>query len=81
MSTAAHPETDGKTERVNRVLIDVLRSYATYFSTWSEFLPLAEFALNNAIHASTGLTLFFRKFGTVSSGPYSSCRGSPHGAS
>ncbi|CAH0489286.1 unnamed protein product [Peronospora farinosa] len=54
MSTAAHPETDGQTERVNRVLEDVLRSYATSFTSWSAFLPLAEFALNNAVHASTG---------------------------
>ncbi|KAE8971380.1 hypothetical protein PF005_g21085 [Phytophthora fragariae] len=56
MSTAAHLETDGKTERVNRVLEDVLRSYATSFASWSSFLPLAEFALNNAEHALTGLT-------------------------
>ncbi|KAE9014968.1 hypothetical protein PR002_g14076 [Phytophthora rubi] len=59
MSTAAHPETDGQTERVNRVLEDVLRSYATSFASWSSFLPLAEFALNNAEHASTGVTPFF----------------------
>ncbi|KAE9171268.1 hypothetical protein PF005_g27214 [Phytophthora fragariae] len=59
MSTAAHPETDGQTERVNRVLEDVLRSYATSFASWSSFLPLAEFALNNAEHVSTGLTPFF----------------------
>ncbi|GMF60177.1 unnamed protein product [Phytophthora fragariaefolia] len=59
MSTAAHPETDGQTERVNRVLEDVLRSYATSFTSWSKFLPLAEFALNNAEHESTGVTPFF----------------------
>ncbi|GAB9477757.1 Transposon Tf2-6 polyprotein, partial [Globisporangium polare] len=59
MSTAAHPETDGQTERVNRVLEDVLRSYATSYSSWSEFLPLAEFALNNAVHSSSGLTPFY----------------------
>ncbi|KAE8880485.1 hypothetical protein PF010_g24017 [Phytophthora fragariae] len=59
MSTAAHPETDGQTERVNRVLEDVLRSYATSFASWSSFLPMAEFALNNSTHASTGLTPFF----------------------
>ncbi|KAG2778518.1 hypothetical protein Pcac1_g11308 [Phytophthora cactorum] len=59
MSTAAHPETDGQTERVNRVLEDVLRSYATSFPSWSSLLPLAEFALNNAVHASAGLTPFF----------------------
>ncbi|KAE9011934.1 hypothetical protein PR001_g15782 [Phytophthora rubi] len=59
MPTAAHPETDGQTERVNRVLGDVLRSYATSFASWSAFLSLAELALNNAEHASTGLTPFF----------------------
>ncbi|GMF47835.1 unnamed protein product [Phytophthora fragariaefolia] len=59
MSTAAHPETDGQTERVNRVLEDVLRSYATSFPSWSLFLPMAEFALNNATHTSTSLTPFF----------------------
>ncbi|OWY95175.1 LOW QUALITY PROTEIN: reverse transcriptase [Phytophthora megakarya] len=58
MSTAAHPETDGQTERVNRVVEDVLRSYATSFQNWSSFLPLAEFAINNAEHASTGLIPF-----------------------
>ncbi|GMF43858.1 unnamed protein product [Phytophthora fragariaefolia] len=59
MSTAAHPEMDGQTERVNRVLEDVLRSYATSFPSWSSFLPMGEFALNNAAHASTGLPPFF----------------------
>ncbi|KAE8982839.1 hypothetical protein PF011_g21449 [Phytophthora fragariae] len=59
MSTAAHPETDGQTERVNRVLEDVLRSYATSFASWCSFLPMAEFALNNSTHASTGLTPCF----------------------
>ncbi|KAF1325288.1 Pol protein, partial [Globisporangium splendens] len=57
MSTAAHPETDGQTERVNRVLEDVLRSYATSFGEWSEFLPLAEFALNNSTHILDRVTL------------------------
>ncbi|GMF49875.1 unnamed protein product [Phytophthora fragariaefolia] len=59
MSTAAHPETDGQTERVNRVVEDVLRSYATSCTSWSKFKPLAEFALNNAEHGSTGVTPFF----------------------
>ncbi|GMG14498.1 unnamed protein product [Phytophthora fragariaefolia] len=59
MSTAAHLETDVQTERVNRVLEDVLRSYATSFASWSSFLPMPEFALNNATHGSTGLTPFF----------------------
>uniref|UniRef100_H3H3P6 Integrase catalytic domain-containing protein n=1 Tax=Phytophthora ramorum TaxID=164328 RepID=H3H3P6_PHYRM len=63
MSTASHPETDGQTERANRVVEDVLRSFATSFQSWSTFLPMVEFALNNAVHASTELTPFFVNFG------------------
>ncbi|KAF1331689.1 Pol protein, partial [Globisporangium splendens] len=50
-------------KRVNRVLEDVLRSYATSFKEWSEFLPLAEFALNNSTHVSTGHTPFYVNYG------------------
>ncbi|KAG3122704.1 hypothetical protein PI126_g24040 [Phytophthora idaei] len=59
MSTADHPQTDGQTERVNRVLGDLLKSYAHSFQQWSDCLPMAEFAINNSVHASTGHTPFF----------------------
>jgi len=61
MSTAAHPETDGLTGRVNLVLEDVLHSYATSFVSWSSFRPMVVFVLNNATHSSTGLTPYFVK--------------------
>ncbi|POM58704.1 Pol protein [Phytophthora palmivora] len=60
MSTADHPRTDGQTERVNRVLEDTLRSIcAEAPRSWSDQLPMVEFALNNAVHASTGFTPFY----------------------
>ncbi|GMF46094.1 unnamed protein product [Phytophthora fragariaefolia] len=60
MSTADHPQTDGQTERVNRVVEDVLRSIcAETPKRWSAMLPLVEFALDNAVHASTGYTPFY----------------------
>ncbi|KAG3179160.1 hypothetical protein PC128_g16055 [Phytophthora cactorum] len=59
MSTADHPETDGQTERVNRVLGDLLKSYAHSFQQWSDCLPMAEFAINNSVHASTGHPPFY----------------------
>ncbi|KAG6618361.1 reverse transcriptase [Phytophthora cinnamomi] len=59
MSTADHPQTDGQTERVNRVLVDMLKSYAHSFQYWSECLSMAEFAINNSVHASTGHTPFY----------------------
>ncbi|POM63219.1 Pol protein, partial [Phytophthora palmivora] len=56
MSTADHPQTDGQTERVNRMLEDTLRNIcAEAPRSWSDQLPMVEFALNNAVHASTGL--------------------------
>ncbi|POM76941.1 Reverse transcriptase [Phytophthora palmivora] len=60
MSTADHPQTDGQTKRVNRVLEDTLRSIcAEAPRSWSDQLPMVEFALNNAVHASTGFTPFY----------------------
>ncbi|GMF52220.1 unnamed protein product [Phytophthora fragariaefolia] len=60
MSTADHPQTDGQTERVNRVVEDVLRSIcAETPKRWSAMLPLVQFALNNAVHVSTGYTPFY----------------------
>ena len=59
MSTSDHPETDGQTERANRVLEEILRGYVHSFSSWSEFLPMVEFAINNSVHASTTHTPFY----------------------
>ncbi|KAE9073425.1 hypothetical protein PF010_g25079 [Phytophthora fragariae] len=60
MSTADHPQTDGQTERVNHVLEDILRSVcAAELTKWSTLLPQVEFALNNAVHSSTGFTPFY----------------------
>ncbi|GMF63099.1 unnamed protein product [Phytophthora fragariaefolia] len=59
MSTADHPQTDGQTERANRVLVDALKSYAHSFHQWSDCLPMAEFAINNSVHVSTGHTPFY----------------------
>ncbi|KAE9013736.1 hypothetical protein PR001_g15328 [Phytophthora rubi] len=60
MSTADHPQTDGQTERVNRVLEDILQSVCAAEPTkWSTLLPQVEFALNHAVHSSTGFTPFY----------------------
>ncbi|KAF1328293.1 Pol protein, partial [Globisporangium splendens] len=60
MSTADHPETDGQTERVNRVVEDILRSIAVdHPRDWSRWLPYAEFTINSSEHASTAVTPFY----------------------
>ncbi|KAG3059765.1 hypothetical protein PI124_g23254 [Phytophthora idaei] len=59
MSTADHPQTDGQTERVNRVLGDLLKSYAHSFQQWSNCLPMPAFVINKSLHTSTGQTPFY----------------------
>ena len=47
-STAYHPQTDGKTERVNQVLEYMIRMYVMVKPTkWEDYLHLVEFAYNN----------------------------------
>ena len=54
-STAYHPQTDGKTERVNRVLKDMLHMYMMDKPTkWEDYLHLVEFAYNNGQQAFLG---------------------------
>ena len=60
MSTADHPQTDGRTERVNRIIGDILRSiFAETPKRWSSMLPVVKFALNTAVYAYTGYTPFY----------------------
>ncbi|MBW0552197.1 hypothetical protein O181_091912 [Austropuccinia psidii MF-1] len=54
LSTAFHPETDGQTDRVNQILGQYLCIYVSYHQDdWYTWLPLAEFAYNNAEDSST----------------------------
>uniref|UniRef100_A0AAV1TSI9 Integrase catalytic domain-containing protein n=1 Tax=Peronospora matthiolae TaxID=2874970 RepID=A0AAV1TSI9_9STRA len=59
MSISDHPETDGQTEIVNRVPEEILRGYFHSFACWGELLPMAEFAINFSVHASTTHTPLF----------------------
>ncbi|KAJ9511238.1 hypothetical protein QJQ45_017169 [Haematococcus lacustris] len=59
MSTANHPQTDGQTERANRTLEDMLRSFVSpHHDDWDEHLTAAEFAYNASVQASTGFSPF-----------------------
>ncbi|KAH9111480.1 hypothetical protein AeMF1_014009 [Aphanomyces euteiches] len=63
MSTSEHPESDGQSERANRVIEDILRSYTqSRRKTWSSLLPHVEFAYNTSVNASTGFTPFYVNF-------------------
>jgi len=57
LSTAYHPQTDGQTERANRVVEDMLRAYVNQHRTdWDQFLVPVEIAYNSSTHESTGFT-------------------------
>ena len=81
MSTAYHPQTDGQTERMNRVLEEMLRTYCVYSpERWDEYLPQAMFAYNNSVHASTGYSPHFLNYGQHANVPASLLFGSGNAA-
>jgi hypothetical protein len=63
-SSAFHPETDGQTERVNSGIEQYLRAFMNFHQNdWVQWLPLAEFAANNVISETTGVSPFFANYG------------------
>lgn len=56
LSTAYHPQTDGQSEIVNKVLGQYLRVYTNLAQTdWTDKLPFAEFCYNSTPHSATGV--------------------------
>ena len=66
MSTAYHPQTDGKTERVNQEIEQFLRAFCAYRQdNWADWLPIAEFALNSRVHSAMGKAPFELIYGYI----------------
>lgn len=64
MSSAYHPQTDGQTERYNRVIEEMLRAYISPSQEdWSAHLPAVEFAINNSWQETVKNTPFFLNYG------------------
>ena len=58
-STAFHPQTDGQTEVVNRMIVHILRMYnSKHPRTWDESLPYVQHSYNRALHSSIGHSPF-----------------------
>jgi hypothetical protein len=58
-STAFHPQTDGQTELVNKMIVHILRMYnSKHLHTWDESLPYVQHRYNIAIHISTNHSPF-----------------------
>lgn len=64
MSSGYHPQTDGQTERANRTIEQMLRSYVSAEgSNWDLKLTAVEFAYNSAVHSSTRFSPFYLVYG------------------
>jgi len=58
-STAFHPQTDGQTEVVNRMIVHILHMYnSKHPRTWDESLPYVQHSYNRALHSSTNHSPF-----------------------
>ncbi|KAK8708384.1 hypothetical protein V6N13_059426 [Hibiscus sabdariffa] len=58
-STTCHPQTDGQTEVINRILGALIRTvFGKNTHHWEECLPSVEFAYNRSIHTTTGYSPF-----------------------
>jgi hypothetical protein len=63
-SLAYHFETNGQTEKINAIFEQYLKAYMNFRQNdWVDWLPLAEFALNNAVSETTGFFPFFANYG------------------
>jgi hypothetical protein len=57
--TTYHPQIDGKTERLNQIIEDMLRIYVMDKpSKWEDYLHLVEFSYNNGYQASLRMSPF-----------------------
>ncbi|CAL2237612.1 unnamed protein product [Prunus armeniaca] len=58
-SSAYHPQTDGQTLVVSRSLGNLLRCLVgEHIKSWDSVLPIAEFAYNNSVNRTTGMSPF-----------------------
>jgi hypothetical protein len=63
-SSAYYSETNGQIEKINAIFEQYLRAYMNFRQNdWVDWLPLAEFALNNAVSETTGFFPFFANYG------------------
>ena len=62
-TTRHHPQANGKVERANATLTEVLRSMCDWAGRdWRQHLDMAEFVVNGSASSVTGMTPFFSNF-------------------
>jgi hypothetical protein len=69
-STTFHPQKNGQTEVVNRMIVHILCMYnSNHPHTWDESLPYVQHSYNQALHSSTCHNPFQVSFGFQPLGP------------
>jgi transposase InsO family protein len=63
LSTAYHPQTDGQAERTHQALQHYLRCFCGEEQQWAPLLKEAEFAYNNSVHPTIGVSPFEALYG------------------
>ncbi|SGZ32127.1 BQ5605_C043g12085 [Microbotryum silenes-dioicae] len=64
LSSAFHPETDGRSEKTNKTAFQILRALVNKEqSNWAECLAVCEYAINSSLNVATGKTPFELVFG------------------
>ena len=64
LSTAAHPQSDGQSERTIQTLEDILRACVLDFKgSWDQYLALIEFEYNNSYQKSIGMAPYEALYG------------------
>jgi RNase H-like domain found in reverse transcriptase/Reverse transcriptase (RNA-dependent DNA polymerase)/Integrase zinc binding domain/Chromo (CHRromatin Organisation MOdifier) domain/Integrase core domain len=64
LSTAFHPQTDGQSEILNRIVENYLRAFTSLEQmNWAKLLPTASFAYNNSLNHTLKTTPFRAMYG------------------
>ena len=63
LSTANHQRTDGQTERKMQEIQSYLRMFLKDQKEWTEWTPILQFAINDALSSTTGETPHIATFG------------------
>ena len=64
LSTAFHPQTDGKSERINAITEQYIRAYCSYLQDdWVDWLPIAEFCGNSGYSEPIKTNAFLANYG------------------